>query len=132
MMLKRISFGMGVVLLMALLAGCGASGYKVEQQAGGYSVVFSMPSKPAVGDAQATVQIKDDQGVEVTNAQVQVDYSMPAMPGMPAMNYKADATLAGKAYQAVLNFSMSGSWNIAVVFSVNGQKQKITFSVDAQ
>ena len=42
---------------------------------------------------------------------------MPAMSGMPAMNYKANADLKGDTYKAVIEPSMSGSWNVAVKIS---------------
>jgi len=43
------------------------------------------------------------------------------MPGMPAMNYKADAVQKGDEYKAVMNLSMAGSWNIAVKISAGGR-----------
>ena len=74
----------------------------------------------------------DASGQYVTDATVKVDYSMPAMPGMPAMNYKTDASLSGRKYTAKMNLSMSGSWNIAVKITKGGKTSTVKFNVDAQ
>ena len=57
---------------------------------------------------------------------------MPAMPGMPAMNYKTDALLQGVEYKAVMGLSMSGSWNIAVKITKAGKTATLKFTVDAK
>jgi len=62
---------------------------------------------------------------------VKVDYSMPAMPGMPAMNYKTNAALEGNKYAAKLDLSMSGSWSIAVKITKDGQTSTVKFNIDA-
>lgn len=65
------------------------------------------------------------------DAKVKVECSMPAMPGMPAMNYKTDAELKGDVYKAKMNLAMSGSWNIAVKISRGGKITTVKFNVDA-
>jgi hypothetical protein len=57
---------------------------------------------------------------------------MPAMPGMPAMNYKTDADLKGSVYKGTMNLSMSGPWNIAVKISKAGKTSTAKFSIDAR
>ncbi len=86
----------------------------------------------AGADNNVTVAVKDASGKAVTDAKVFMDYSMPGMPGMPAMNYKATAVLEGSVYKAKLNFSMSGSWNVAVKVMRGGKTSNMKFSVDAQ
>jgi len=54
------------------------------------------------------------------------------MPGMPAMNYKADAELKGNEYKATMGLSMSGSWNIAVKITRAGKTSTMKFTVDAK
>ena len=56
---------------------------------------------------------------------------MPAMPGMPAMHYKANAALNGNKYAAKL-VSMSGAWNIAVKITKGGKTSTVKFNIDAQ
>jgi len=68
----------------------------------------------------------------VTDAKVKVEYSMPAMQGMPAMDYKTDAELKGEEYKATIDIPMSGSWNTVVKITRGDKTSKAKFSIDAQ
>jgi len=119
-----------VLLLIAGLAY--AKNYEVTKKAGEFTVAATIDrNPPVVGDNNISIVIKDAAGKTVTDAKVKVEYSMPAMPGMPAMNYKEDASLSGSAYNAKMNLSMSGSWNIAVKVSRGGKTSTMKFNVDA-
>ncbi len=122
------------MVVLLLIAGIAyAKDYEVTKKAGEYNVVVKIDKNPpVVGDNNVTVEIKDASGKDVTDAKVVVDYSMPAMPGMPAMNYKADAALKGSEYKAKMNLSMSGSWNIAVKITKTGKTSTMKFTVDAK
>lgn len=78
------------------------------------------------------IEIKDAAGKNIKDAKVSVNYSMPAMPGMPAMNYKTEAELNGEKFRAKMNLSMSGSWQIAVKIARAGKTTTMKFGVDAQ
>lgn len=129
-MKKAIVFA--VILLM--VAGIAfAKDYEVKKKAGQFDVVVRIDrNPPVVGDNNVSIEIKDESGKSVTDAKVKVDYSMPAMPGMPAMNYKADAELKGDEYKAKMNLSMSGPWNIAVRIDRAGKTSSAKFSIDAR
>ncbi len=128
--MKKIA---AVTLVLLLIAGIAyAKNYEVKKKAGDYNVVATIDKNPPVaGDNILTVAVKDASGKAVTDAKVKVEYSMPAMPGMPAMNYKADAKPEGGEYKATLNLSMSGAWNIAVKISRAGKISTMKFNVDA-
>ena len=68
----------------------------------------------------------------MADAKVKVEYSMPAMPGMPASNYKTDAALKGSEYKAKINLSMPGSWDIAVEITRGSKTETAKFNVDTQ
>ena len=122
-----------MVLLLAVAGAAFASGLEVKQKAGEYNVEVKFDKNPAVsGDNSIEIEVKDASNQYVTDAKVRVDYTMPAMPGMPAMNYKTDATLSGRKYTARVNFSMSGSWNVAVKITKGGKTSTVKFNVDAQ
>lgn len=123
-----------IIVVMVLAVGLvHAAGYVMEKKAQDYTVVFKMDNNPPiVGNNNASVEIKDAKGAAVTDGQVKIDYSMPAMAGMPAMNYSADAKLDGKVYKAVLATSMAGSWNIAVKVNHKGKALSVKFNVDAK
>jgi hypothetical protein len=123
-----------VAVVVFLAAGVSfAKDYEVKKKAGEFDVVVTIDKNPPVtGDNGVTVSVKDAGGKVVKDAKVVVDYSMPAMPGMPPMNYKADAVQKGDEYKAVMNLSMAGPWNIAVKISAGGKNGSMKFTVDAK
>ena len=121
-------------LILLFLAGIAyAKDYEVTKKAGEYNATVKIDKNPpVVGDNNVSIEIKDASGHHVRDAKVIVDYSMPAMSGMPAMHYKADAELKGDAYKAKMNLSMSGSWNIAVKITREGKTSTMEFTMDAK
>jgi hypothetical protein len=121
-------------VILVLVAGIAyAKDYEVKKKAGEFDVVVKIDkNQPIVGDNNITIEIKDSSAKYVTDAKVVVDYSMPAMPGMPAMNYKADADLKGNEYKAKMNLSMSGPWNVVVKVIKGGKTSTMKFNVDAK
>jgi len=121
-------------LILLLIAGIAyAKDYEVKKKVGEYEVEARIDKNPpVVGDNKITIEIKDSSGKYVTDAKVRVEYSMPAMPGMPPMNYKTDAELKGKEYLAKMNLSMAGPWNISVKITRNEKTLAMKFTVDAK
>jgi len=129
--MKRFAVFTFILLLIAGIAY--AKDYEVKKKAGEYDVEVRIDrNPPIVGDNNITIEVKDVSGKHVTDAKVKVEYSMPAMPGMPAMNYKTNAELKGNEYKARMNLSMSGSWNIAVKVTRDGKTSTMRFTVDAK
>lgn len=125
-----------IVLLisaMVLMAGTAyAKDYEVTKKTGAYNVVVKNDKNPPVaGDNNLTISIKDASGKNVTDAKVKVEYSMPAMSGMPPMNYKTNAELKGNDYNAKMNLSMAGSWNVTIKITKGGKTETMKFTVDA-
>jgi hypothetical protein len=120
------------ILILLLAAGfVYAKDYTVMKKAGNYTVHVKMDKNPPVtGQNKMEIGIQDAKGAGVTDATVAVDYGMAAMPGMPAMNYKAKTELKGDRYLANLNFSMSGSWFINLKISRAGKTQLVKLNVD--
>ncbi len=121
------------LLMVALMGGLAAAkDYEVIKKAGSFDVEVRIDrNPPVVGDNNVSVEVKEA-GNTVTDAKVVIDYSMPAMPGMPAMNYKTDAEVKGNVYKAVMNLSMSGAWNVAVKITKAGKTSTAKFTVDAK
>lgn len=129
--MKKLVFVFAVVLLFAGAAH--AKGYEVQKKAGEYDVVVTFDQKqPTASDNAVSIEVKDASGKIVKDVLVKVEYSMPAMSGMPAMNYKTDAALSGDEYKATLGLSMSGSWNLAVKITRAGKTATMKFTVDAK
>lgn len=124
-----------VACMVALIEPWTAHGKYLElkKKVGDFEVKAVLKQNPPiVGNNDITVQIKDSSGKAVTDAKVVVNYSMPAMPGMPPMNYKSDAMLQGDQYHARMNFSMAGPWNIEVKVTRTGKTVSAKFNVDAK
>jgi hypothetical protein len=129
--MKKVIACMMILLLTSAVAA--AKDYEVKKKAGDYDVEVKIDrNPPVVGDNNLRIEIKDGTGTYVTDAKVVVDYSMPAMPGMPPMNYKTDAQLKGNEYRATMNLSMSGPWNVAIKITRAGKTSTVKFNVDAK
>jgi hypothetical protein len=127
--MKRFTVTVFVLLLAAGFVY--AKDFEITKKAGDYTVQVRIDKNPPVtGQNKMDVGIKDARGKDVTDAFVAVDYGMAAMPGMPAMNYKAKTELKGSRYLANLNFSMSGPWFINVKITRAGKTQLVKFNVD--
>lgn len=129
--MRRVAF---VIVIIFLVSGISyAKEYEVKKKAGEYEFEVKIDKNPpVVGDNNITIEIKDASKKYVTDAVVKVEYSMPPMPGMPAMNYKADAELKGNKYKAKMILSMAGSWNITVKMNRAGKPSKMKFVIDVR
>jgi uncharacterized GH25 family protein len=121
-----------VVVILLLSAGVAfAKAYEVNKKAGDYSVNIKMDKNPpSVGMNNMEIAVTDKGGKPVKDAKVVVEYSMPAMPGMAPMKYKADAKPDGEKYNASLNISMPGPWSVNVRISVAGKTVSTKFTFD--
>jgi hypothetical protein len=124
------------ILLLAVLLMAGAAwgkNFEVTKKVDDFTVKVEIDkNQPIVGDNNLTLTIKDSTGKNIIDANVKVEYSMPAMPGMPAVNYKADAALKGNEYKARMNFSMAGGWNINIQITQAAKVKKVRLNVDVK
>jgi inner membrane protein involved in colicin E2 resistance len=130
--MKRWSWLM-VLLVLSVAGTAFAKEYAVQKTAGDYSVDIKMDKEnPVVGSNNVEIVIKDKAGKAVMDAKVVVIATMPAMPGMPAMENKADAKLDGGKYKAKIDLSMGGSWNMSVRITHGGKTATAKWTVDAR
>jgi hypothetical protein len=124
-------FATALIILLLAAGFVYAKDYMVMKKAGDYMVHVTLDKNPPVtGENKMTASIQDAAGAYVTDATVIVEYVMPAMPGMPAMNYKAKTELKKNQYLATLNFSMSGAWTINIKITRAGKTQVVKLNVD--
>jgi RND family efflux transporter MFP subunit len=92
----------------------------------GTQITFrTVPDPPKTGDNQLEATVKDAQGNPIDDAEVTVQFFMPAMPtmNMPAM--KSDARLApagGGVYRGSGQVMMAGRWDATVTVVRGGQR----------
>jgi hypothetical protein len=125
-----------ILISMVLLLAAGqvyAKDYEMTKKTGDFTVQVAIDKNPPVtGKNNMAVRIKDGAGKDVTDVTVTIDYVMPAMPGMPAMNYKAATSLKDKRYVATVDFSMAGPWSVAVKITRGGKTQSVKLNVDVK
>ena len=129
--MKRLAILLLILLLTVSVAY--AKDYEVNKKAGDLNVTIRIDKNPPVaGPNNVEIGIADASGKAVTDAKVMFGYSMPAMPGMPAANYKTEAVLSGNIYKARVNYSMSGSWNNEIKITRGGKTVSTRFTIDAK
>jgi hypothetical protein len=127
---KRLLIATLILLLTVGIAY--AKAYEVNKKAGDYSVSITMDKNPpSVGINNMEIAITDKVGKPVKDAKVLVDYGMPAMPGMPAMAYKADTMSHGDGYHTALNISTKGPWYVNIKITSQGKTVSTKFTFDA-
>jgi len=107
--------------------------FKAQGKVGDYLVDIKMDKgPPVVGANNLEIVVTDKGGKAVTDAKVLVTASMPAMPGtgMPAVEKKAEAKPDGGKYEATIDFSKGGSWNMSVLIIQGGKTSTAKFIVD--
>jgi Cu(I)/Ag(I) efflux system membrane fusion protein/cobalt-zinc-cadmium efflux system membrane fusion protein len=91
----------------------------------GVIVDFSTePSPPDKGNNSVGVKLAGGGGEPITAAQVNVTFSMPAMPAMGMAAVNKAATLADKGdgtYEGSVDLSSGGSYQVTITAQRNGQ-----------
>jgi hypothetical protein len=129
--MKKLTMAMMTLLLIAGIAY--AKDYEVSKKAGDYNVLIKIDKNPPVaGKNNMEIAITDASGKAVIDAKVVLSYSMPAMAGMPAMSYKADAEPKGNVYKTKVDYSMAGSWNNELKITSGGKTASARFTIDAK
>lgn len=120
-------------LLLVAFGTAHAGDYEITKKAGDYTVQIRIDKNPPVtGVNKMEIAIRDTAAKDVTDASIGIDYGMPAMPGMGAMNYKTNATMKGNRYLASVNFSMSGPWFVNIKINRAGKMQAVKLNVDVK
>jgi Cu(I)/Ag(I) efflux system membrane fusion protein len=100
--------------------------------AGPFLVAVSVrPETPQVGENQIVIQVKNEDGEPVTDAEVIAVAEMPAMGSMPAMYAQADVVeTAPGVYRGDFELTMAGEWPLAVeIVTEDGAHVDLTFEM---
>ncbi len=131
--MKRIIMILTAIVLFLTIGLANAKDFEITKKSGDYTVQIKIDKNPPVtGENKMDITIKDTAGKNVTDATVAVDYGMPAMPGMGAMNYKTTAGLKGESYLATITFSMPGPSFINIKITRGGKSQLVKLNVDVK
>ncbi|MGD0021863.1 MAG: FixH family protein [Smithellaceae bacterium] len=131
--MKRIIMILPAIILLLAIGLANAKDYEITKKSGDYTVQIKMDKNPPItGENKMDIAIKDTAGKSVTDASVDINFGMPAMPGMAPMNYKATAALQGDRYLATVNFSMAGPSFINIKITRGGKSQLVKLNVDVE
>lgn len=106
------------------------TGAETRQMDGLTLSLTTVPGKPKAGDVLLRLNVTDQAGKPVTNAQVFFVYTMP-MPGMTDSKATARHTKEGL-YEGTVRFGMGGTWVVTVNVTIPGRPpiaEKFQFSV---
>lgn len=120
-----------LVSAMLALTALNAAAFEKTAKFKTTKVVYSA-EKPLVVGTNEIDLLLTKKGKAVSDAKVIVKVFMPEMPGMPYMEYIANAKATGNGnYKATVNFSMGGTWQVHIfVHTPDGKKQRIKSSVN--
>lgn len=132
-MKKALSLFIVAAAATAVVFGC-TKGYEAKKTAGEVTLALGAAGYPLVkGDNALIVKVSDASGKTITDANVSVRYYMPAMPGMAAMEYTAQATPKGDSYAFTADIPMEGGWKVEVTAARPGNPPAAAvFNVDAR
>jgi hypothetical protein len=145
-MTSRVLTFMAPVLAATVLVACGPGGQQ-EQMPGmerpaagtaeGVEIAFrSEPDPPRMGKNGFMVTVRDESGAPVTDADVAVEFYMPAMPQMKMPEMRDTAKLqheSGGVYRGTGNVVMAGDWDVTVTAMRDGREiGRRTLKVTAQ
>jgi hypothetical protein len=136
------------VLVVVVAAGCGrateepmmdaqAAMEMPPETAEGVDIAFrSEPAPPQMGQNTFEVTVRDERGEPVTDAEVEVEFYMPAMPQMNMPEMRDRATLqheSGGTYRGTGQVVMGGDWAVTVTATRGGEEiGRRTLHVTAQ
>jgi len=86
------------------------------------------------GDQEVTLSFNDSSGKPVDVGAVSLNFHMPAMGGMSAMNDAVTFTTTGTpgTYRGKVNIGMAGEWQAQLAYEGPAGAGKTTFSVPAR
>ena len=131
-------FSIVAITLFALACGAGSSGPQKTIKSGpAGDLTVTLSNADGVlrkGKQSFTVTFADAGGNPVDVGSASVNFFMPAMGSMSAMNDPATLTTSGKpgVYNATVDLQMSGEWQAQVAYDGPAGKGRASLPVTAQ
>ncbi len=107
--------------------------YTVRKIVGGCEVVMKSDKNPPIaGENNISVEVTDISGRRISDPVVIIEYSKPARPGMPALNYTADTVMKRGKYMGKMSLSLPGPWNITIKIIRSGKMAAARLTIDVE
>ena len=135
-----IVFVIGAVAIVAAACSSGSAtdtGKVIKTSAVGNNLTVTLSNKDGVlrnGDNEFFVSFKDASGKTVEVGAVGLNFYMPPMGTMPAMNNAGSFTATGTpgVYQGKVKLESAGDWQAQLTYEGTAGKGKTTFAITAQ
>ena len=123
--MKRMSIAMALTATLAVLAAACGGGQPPSESGQNAEITFrSEPDPPRMGDNTLEVMVMSG-GQPVTDADVTVEFFMPAMPAMNMAEMRTTVPLkheGGGTYRGAGNVMMAGNWDVTVMAMRGGEE----------
>ena len=140
--MKKLILGLILFTISLLIIACGkgtdnsATG-KVVKTATVNNLTVTLSTDDGVikrGDEEFTLTFADASGKAVDAGAVSLNFFMPAMGSMSAMNDPATLTTTGTSgvYRGKAKIEMAGEWQVQIVYEGAAGKGKTSFPITAQ
>lgn len=87
------------------------------------------PKDFTAGHNNFELTIKQNDTV-IKASEIKVIFMMPEMPGMPKMSEEAVMQAKGNTFMGTVSFPHGGTWQIRIIFVINGKKYQAKSSLD--
>ena len=117
-----------ITILMLTACLCRAEGFEITGKTDTYTAkVTFLEGQPVKGSNRVRIDIIDASSRHVKDAQVEIEYLMPSLPGKPPMmDYHTTAKRVGAAYEAFLKTDMAGEWKMVLSITRTKRTEKAT------
>ena len=132
---------LGLVTVAVLIAACGSNssttGAVIKSASVGNNLTVTLSNTDGVlrnGDNDFIMSFKDASGKTVEVGAVGLNFYMPPMGTMPAMNNAASFTATGTpgVYQGKVKLESAGDWQAQLTYEGTAGKGKTSFALTAQ
>ena len=137
--MKKILSTVCALTLLVTLSACGGGGAGDKEIVSGKvgAMTVTLANSDGVlrnGDQELTVTFKDASGKPLDVGSASLNFYMPAMGSMPAMNDPATLTTTSTpgVYRGKVNLQMKGDWQAQVAYEGPAGTGKGSFPVTAQ
>jgi len=140
--MKKLAIAFVLAVLALVAAACSSSsttdtGKVIKSAAVGNNLTVTLSNRDGVlknGDNEVFVSFKDGSGKTVEVGAVGLNFYMPVMGTMPAMNNAATFTATGTpgVYQGKVKLEAAGDWQAQISYEGAAGKGKSSLTVTAQ
>lgn len=114
-----------IVAVLLIAAGSAMAAYSIQ--------VTWDNTKPALGANRLQIVVTDEASRPVAGAEVKIVYLMPSLPGRPPMmEYSTTASPVDSRYEATINLTMKGVWQMVVSVTAGQHAEKATSTFEVR